>query len=648
MRSPVTARIPATRPLLAVLAALLLLVALPLDAAAAKRKPKAPPPPPIDPGLETQLWDILERGTRTGDIAARGVAVEGIAHLRPGESKRYATEAVNDPQWAVRAGGIQGLIFQGDPGWVKAAQEALTSANAEERRKILGVLAEAPLDQALAAIFGVFDAPKAPNKDKLVDDIVARGRAGGDGFAAAIFERACVGQGTAPVAFQVAPLRMGAADAPLLAVAARATDPQVQQNVIEAARKLPAEADVAFLEPLLGAKDEATRVAAAEILATHGAPAAVPVLLPLVEAPEFDTRLRAVHALEGAATPEAATRAVEFFENSEPPPREQLLQMADALFALTGAAGDQRMLPLLQAWLMGTDFEQRTIAARRLGAVQGARALPTLHELLFDGNPQVRTYAAQSLGKLGRSESVPALQKALDDRDPSVRREVAAALAHIKDRAVVDVVSFLISDMDDEVRLSAARALANASHVDALEGLRIALDDRDPRVRLAAFRGMIAIDGKSALQQWPRILAWLEPGELPALARENAASFQSFLEAALASPRPEIRAAAVAATDALGKTDRLALLARLVKEDPQLDVRLAALAALLREQGGAARLMLHDLANDPEPSVRRAAIEALADVGDASTVDVLRAYLVDPDEAIRIGSAAAIATVLTR
>jgi HEAT repeat protein len=390
------------------------------------------------------------------------------------------------------------------------------------------------------------------------------------------------------------------------------------------------------------------RVAAAEILAARGAPSAVPVLLPLVEAPELDTRIRAIRALEGAATPEAATRAVEFFENSEPPPREQLLQMADALFALTGAAGDTRLLPLLQVWLTGTDFEQRTIAARRLGAVQGARALPTLHELLFDGNPQVRTYAAQSLGKLGRGESVPALQRALDDRDPAVRREVAAALALIKDRAIVDVVSFLVSDMDEDVRLCAARALANVNHADALEGLRLALGDRDPRVRLAAFRGLIGVDGNSALREWPRVLGWLDPGEVPALARENAASFQSFLEAAVEHARPEIRVAAVQATQALGKTDRLALLARLVQESPQLDVRLSALATLLREQGGAARPMLHDLVNDAELAIRRAAMAALADVGDPSTVEVLRAYLVDKDEAIRIGSAAAIAAVLTR
>lgn len=608
------------------------------------RAPKKAPAPAIDAALEAQLWEILERGTRTGDIEARGKAVEGIAHLRPGESKRYAAEAANDPQWAVRAGAIHGLMHQGDPAWVKAAQEALTSGSAEERRRVLSVLADAPVDQALGALFGVFDAPKAPNKDKLVDDLIAKGGP----LAQAAFERAYVGKGAVPAAFQVAPLRMRAADAPLLAIAARSSDPQVQQNVLETARKLPADADVSFLEPLLAAKDEAARVAAAELLASHGNPAALPVLLPLVESPDFDRRLSAIRALAGSATPEAATRAVEFFENSEPPPPAQLLPMADALFALTGAAGDARLLPLLQVWLTGTDYEKRTIAAHRLAAIQGARALPTLHELLFDGNPQVRTYAAQSLGALGRSESIPHLQRALDDRDPAVRREVAAALARIKDRAVVDVVAFLVSDMDEEVRLSAARALGNVSHEDALPGLRIALGDRDPQIRLAAFRGLLAIDGRSALQEWPRILGWLEPLVLPQLARENAASFQSFIEAAVAAARPEIRAAAVQATEALGKTERLALLARLAKESPNLDVRLAALDRLVREQGGAARLMLHDLANDPEPGVRRAAIDALSNVGDASSVEVLRAYLVDKDEAIRIGAAAAIATLLTR
>lgn len=614
-------------------------------ASAGKRKP-APKPkaPEIAPALEAQLWDILERGTRTGDIPTRGRAIGAIALLRPEQSRTYAIESLKDPQWDVRAGAMRALIRKGDAAWVAPLQEMLARGRSPERLQALRVLDRAPEGVALDALFHVFEAPNVPNRDALVDDLVTHGGA----LANAAFTRAFVGKGSPPAVFRVAVLRLGAGNTDLLSIAAKSSDPDVQKNVVAVAGKLPETADVAFLEPLLAAKDSAVRTDAAVELARRGNRAATPVLLPLVESEDFDTRVRAIHALAGVATSEAVTKAVEYFENSEPPTRAQLEPLVDALFELSGAANDTQLLPLLQSYLTGTDPVLRILAVKHLAGLQGSRALPTLHELLFDGHPEVRKHAARALGRLGQSESIPHLQRALDDRDPDVRRLIAAALAGFHDRAVVDVVAFLVSDFDDEVRVSAARALANARHPEALPALRIAIGDRKPEVRLAAFRGMLAIDSATALKEWTRVLGWIESAALQDLARENAASFQTFIEEALKSGRPEMRIAALDATLALGRTDRLTLLGTVVKEHSHLDVRLGALTRLVAEQGGSARLLLHDLSNDVEKAMRIAAIETLAEVGDASSVEVLQTYLADGDEEIRVTAAATITSILTR
>jgi len=295
---------------------------------------------------------------------------------------------------------------------------------------------------------------------------------------------------------------------------------------------------------------------------------------------------------------------------------------------------------------------------RHLGRIHGPRSLTNLYPLLVDGYPQVRLGAALAIGDLAQSESIPRLQAALNDGLIDVRRAVVQALSRIRDKAVVDVVAFLVSDPDDAIRTSAMEALVQVHHSSALPSLRIGLSDRKEAIRFIAFRGMMKIAPDAAVEEWPRLLNWLSATQMTALVREFGKPMLPLIERALGHSRAPVRQAALAATVAFDKIDRLGLLAGLVRSTEFGDVRLQALRMVIDEQGPAAVALLLDLARDPDLAVRRAAVEALgaaghaaAQAGDVAATDVitaLQAALMDGDEGVRIGAAASILQVAGR
>ena len=617
----------------------------PADAGRRARGKKPAPAPTISPELEGQLWGILESGTRSGDIPARGMAVESITYLRPGQSLTYATDGVKDPQWAVRAGAFRALMRMGNGAYEKPLQDALARGGADVASQIVPLFERLPEATALSLLFAVLDAPTVPNKKPIVQALASRGGP----FAAAAFGRGLAGRGTPHPVFRAFLDEMGESHVAMLTVAAKGSDPGMLQAVVARAAQLPAHVELDFLRPLLASKSDDVRIAAAKLLASRGDTSATPALIPLLaEGNPLDGRIEVMYAIAGAPTPAAVTAVLAVLTDEEPPPPDVLAKLSDAVFAVHAAAGDSEVLPTVHGFLRGTDANLRIVAVRHLGRIHGPRALPNLHELLFDGNPEVRKGAARSLGDAAQSESLPHLQRAMDDRDQEVRRTAAEAMAAIHDKAVVDVVAFLVTDRDPAVRASAAKALAGARHASALPSLRLALNDRDKPIRLTAFRGMLAIDPAAASGEWSRVLSWIEPADLKRLAVEGGASFQPFLEKALASGRDLIRAAALDATENLSKTERLTLMAKLVRDSSHMDVRLSALARIEAEQGGSATPIVQDLTRDAELAMRRAAILTLGRIGPAAAVDVLQAYLVDGDEGIRISAASAILAILFR
>ncbi len=610
-----------------------------------KRRKKKKEVPPIEVMLEQQLWDVLEPGTRSGDIPARGLALDALCWLRPSQSVKYAVDALKDPQWRVRAGAVRALIRRGHPAAPQALAHEMTRGRADVGREIMPLLEKLPEKTALALLSDVLSDPGLTHRAQIADGIAN----GGGPVAEALFRTAIVKTSKPNAVLRDAVARLKERHLPLLKLAAQASSGEVQRRVLEASAKLPEAVDRAFLRALLKASDEDVRMGAAEQLAAAGDKSTVSMLIAQLGNADKAVALRALRALAGTPTPEARKAARTLMENTEQVPQEHFAAVLDATLAIFAAAGDTQLLSLMQRFLTGTDAVLRNTVVRHFGKVQGPRSLPTLHDLLFDGNPAVRKGAAEAIGDTAQSESIFVLKRALDDRDQNVRRETARALARIHDKAVVGVVSFLVSDRDVVVRRAATEALLGTRHMSALDGLRIALNDREPDIRLIAYRGLLTLAPSDAKREWRGILNWIEPEGLTDLTREFGANFLPYLEAALANARPEIREGAVRAAGLLGKVDRIGMLGRVVLEHSKVDVRLAALKRLVAEQGKAAYPLVRDLTRDGELAVRRAALGAMACVGERpAAADDARAFLVDGDEGIRITAAATITAVLSR
>ena len=111
--------------------------------------------------------------------------------------------------------------------------------------------------------------------------------------------------------------------------------------------------------------------------------------------------------------------------------------------------------------------------------------------------------------------------------------------------------------------------------------------------------------------------------------------------ARLDAPEPAVRRAVVESLDAR-EPAVVRELARVIRHDPDADVRAAAAAALARHASDDAIGAVGFALSDPHASVRIRAIEALTERGGEAAAHVLRTALDDRDRAVRTTAAAAL------
>lgn len=181
--------------------------------------------------------------------------------------------------------------------------------------------------------------------------------------------------------------------------------------------------DLAIALPIIKAcNDSAVKVRQAIIkaLVNIGEPAAVELLLPILNQPDnpvFDT---AVEAL--------------------------------------GKFGDLRAVLPLIALLQAPDFQLREIAAKALGDLGDASASRPLVEALRDPELHVCEAAASSLRRIGKP-AIDHLIAALEDADMHVRKLAAQILGEIGDVLAATHLKTALTDSKHNVRLAAAEAL---------------------------------------------------------------------------------------------------------------------------------------------------------------------------------------------
>jgi beta-lactamase regulating signal transducer with metallopeptidase domain/HEAT repeat protein len=186
-----------------------------------------------------------------------------------------------------------------------------------------------------------------------------------------------------------------------------------------------------------------------------------------------------------------------------------------AAWALAETEGDPAVL--IAALRGDEDAEVREMAAWALADAEHADAEPALaHALRTDKSAEVRRTAAWALGQEVRRD-LSALHGAVADRDPEVRQAAIWALGQHDLRKAPESIVKALRDSDAEVRMTAGWALGEIQDPAAVPALEAAYaSEQDEEARQAIFRAL-AIGDPSA----------------------------DFIDRALASPDPEIRAWAV-------------------------------------------------------------------------------------------------------
>ncbi len=249
---------------------------------------------------------------------------------------------------------------------------------------------------------------------------------------------------------------------------------------------------------------------------------------------------------------------------------------------------------LLMITLSGLD-------AREAFSAQAAASGPV--DDLRSANPSVRRKAASDLGKSNRPDALPRLAE-------------------------------LVRDPDLEVRLTVLRAIASLRQIAGVPSMVVFMVDAQARVRSDAIDGVVEIYTHRDRPGASRFLAIFSDGrDKPAPLVVAAVDFEVYrsLAALLKDSDRSVRESAAEAIGILGGTE-VAVDLVAATSDAVLEVRLAAVTALVKVGTSADGEALMPLLKDPQASVRRRAIGGLGrlKVADAAP-DLRRLFERSPD-----------------
>ncbi|HHT27732.1 MAG TPA: HEAT repeat domain-containing protein [Firmicutes bacterium] len=224
---------------------------------------------------------------------------------------------------------------------------------------------------------------------------------------------------------------------------------------------------------------------------------AVPVLIPLLQYPDFEVREAAAIALGKIGAVEAVPALIEamFYDNPFYSPNEAALEAI-------GEIGIAAAPLLASAWESDAAWVLQAEAYQAMGRI-GIDTLPLCLELLLHENPVIRANAAGAMSEIGPAakEAAPALMRALADDHPVVRSRVAYALGDIGAAEAIPALIAALQDPETVVRRSAARSLGRfgSAAYEAVPALAAVLHEDDRYLLTEAARALGAIGEQVAI-----------------------------------------------------------------------------------------------------------------------------------------------------
>src|SRR5688572_29310732 len=404
----------------------------------------------------------------------------------------------------------------------------------------------------------------------------------------------------------------------------------------------------------LSARDEETRLDAAETLSAHEAFDATPLIGSLSDE-SWRVRRAAVKGVSQRAAPEAIAALLNsVVENHHNP---SLLNSALQVLASTDV---DTLSPLLEL-LNGPHPDLRMQAALALGEQRNARAVRALIAALQDEDPNVRYHAIEALGKLKAVDAVDALADVAEARDFFLSFAALESLAKIGDARVAPRIVPLLEDdllrepavtllgeLGDESAVAHLAAILNTptAPVNVIAGALANLHDRfekqygegayiadltNREISPTGVQNLLdaletdATADKEDLRSIALVVGWLKrPGVDRALTR--------FMG------RDDLRDEIVEALVRHGSATLDLLIAQLTAED--VEVRRSAVLALGRIADSRATAALVNTLR--EESLAIDAANALAQIGDPGAVDGLLTLIGNKDASIRQAAVSAV------
>ncbi|GAA1535135.1 hypothetical protein GCM10009827_061700 [Dactylosporangium maewongense] len=269
------------------------------------------------------------------------------------------------------------------------------------------------------------------------------------------------------------------------------------------------------------------------------------------------------------------------------------------------------------------DYVDVASTLEALSASGDTALVSPLHEaldrFLDDGNFYGRDLIARILAGIQGPAALPALLRAsardLHDDQDSLSAEIIVLLEADRATARRTVVEFATSDTP-ELRHTGLWALGFVAEAQDIELLAAAATAVDAAVRSTAIGSIPDPDGDDRAYR--------------------------VILSALDDPDQQVRAAAVSRLGFTDRTDAVAPLAARV-DDPAPQVRSMVAYALGRLCGADTIPALLHLLHDPDQHVRERAVEALGSVGGSAAVDTLLGLAAAEDPQLRAQAAAALA-----
>ncbi|MDD2891095.1 MAG: HEAT repeat domain-containing protein [bacterium] len=141
--------------------------------------------------------------------------------------------------------------------------------------------------------------------------------------------------------------------------------------------------------------------------------------------------------------------------------------------------------------------EEKLAAAEVLAKKGDTLGLKTLTKELKREELEPRVEAIKSIGKVKNPTSIPVLQELLSDKESAISIEAAFALAGAKDKKGIAEVHKLLNSENTDIKLRAAYELANIGDTASIPVLKTALNHSSSKIRYKAARALGETGDKS-------------------------------------------------------------------------------------------------------------------------------------------------------